>query len=154
MKELYLTTLRSILLCCLLSVGLLGCEKDETSFESQNPTPPTNNVSAPTFDKYLTTTDMDGFSIRLRFTNGGDDRSNMSCKVHWRAYSKKPATTPSERDLTKSEQMRIYAHTKTKTTFDKSHAGYSGGTYIYYYAECENSKGSCKTKVNYTIVKR
>ena len=152
MKELNSFLLKSLLLC-IFSFGLYGCEKDESSFEGGNSTP-SKNVSVPTFDKYLTTTTTNGFSIRLRFTNGGDDRGNMNCTVYWRAYPKKPSSTPSARDLTMCEQMRIYDHTKTKTTFDKTHAGYSGGTYIYYYAECRNSKGSCKTSVNYAIIKR
>ena len=142
----------SILFLCILSVIIVSCEKDETDSEYKDNT--TSKVSIPVFDKYLTTTDLDGFSIRLRFTNGGDDRENMSCQVYWKAFKSKPSSTPTEQDLTEIEQMRIYDHTKTKTTFDKSHAGYNGGTYVYYYAVCKNSKGSCKTNVSYTIVKR
>ena len=130
----------------------ISCEKDTVDIEYENNA--ANNISAPTYDKDLTTTDTDGFSIRLRFTNGGDKMENMSCKVHWKAYSKKPSSTPTEKDLTKTETMRIYSQTKIKTTFEKAHAGYNGGTYIYYYAVCENSKGSCKTKITYSIVKR
>lgn len=137
----------TILCCCFTS-----CEKDNIEIELDDNV--SNNISAPIYDKNLTTTDTDGFSIRLRFKNGGDERNNMSCKVHWKAYSKKPSSTPTEKELTKIEQMRIYDHTKTKTTFEKAHAGYNGGTYVYYYAECKNSKGSCKTKITYSIVKR
>lgn len=151
MNKCYVAILQGLLFGIVL-FSTSGCEQEYPNLECENVT--TSNVSLPTFDKYLTTTDTDGFSIRLRFTNGGDDRENMSCVVHWRAYYSKPSTSPEERDLNKSEQMRIYDHTKTKTTFDKSHAGYNGGTYIYYYAECKNSKGTCKTKINYTIVKR
>lgn len=143
--------------CLLLSVLILtchSCEKDDFDYDYDYDNIVTDNISAPSFDKYLTTTDYDGFSIRLRFTNGGDKRENMSCYVYWKAYASKPASTPKERDLTNCESMRIYSHNSAKTTFDKSHAGYNGGTYIYYYAVCENSKGECKTKVNYTIVKR
>jgi hypothetical protein len=136
----------------LFSFAFFGCESYESDYDYSGSS--SNYVSKPTFDKYLTTTDTDGFSIRLRFSNGGEERSNMSCTVYWKAYSSKPSSTPSKGDLTKCEQMRIYDHTKTKTTFDKSHAGYSGGTYIYYYAVCSNSKGSCTTSINYTIVKR
>ena len=137
---------------CILTFCIVSCDKNDADFEYEDVV--TNNVSAPSFDKCLTTTDTDGFTIRLRFTNGGDDRENMSCQVYWKAYSSKPTSTPTERDLTQSEQMRIYDHTKTKTTFDKSHAGYNGGTYIYYYAVCKNSKGNCKTNITYTIIKR
>ena len=38
--------------------------------------------------------------------------------------------------------------------FDKSHAGYNGSTYIYYYVECKNSVGSASSSISYTIVKR
>ena len=151
MKRSCIIILQNILLCIFLFTTI-SCDTGGPDFEYKDVV--TSKVSAPSFDKYLTTTDTDGFSIRLRFVNGGDDRGNMSCNVYWKAYSSKPLSTPSERELTKCEQMRIYDHTKTKTTFDKSHAGYNGGTYIYYYAVCKNSKGSCKTDITYTIVKR
>ena len=141
-----------VVFLCVFSIIIISCDREDTDFYDKDNT--ISKVSAPTFDKYLTTTDTDGFSIRLRFTNGGDDRENMSCQVYWKAFSSKPSSAPSEQDLTKSEHMRIYDHTKTKTTFDKSHAGYNGGTYIYYYAVCKNSKGSCKTDITYTIIKR
>lgn len=157
MKRFFSYVLQSVLLC-VFSFCVLSCEKEESDdFEDVtigNNSSNNSSVAKPAFDKYLTTTDTDGFSLRLRFKNGGDVRENMSCTVYWKAYSQKPSSTPAERDLTNSESMRIYAHTKTKTTFDKSHAGYNGGTYIYYYAKCKNSKGSCKTAVTYTIVKR
>lgn len=151
MRRCFSAIIQSALLCA-ISFVVLSCDKDEPNFEYEDVV--TSNISLPTFDKYLTTTDTDGFSIRIRFKNGGDNRENMSCQVYWKAYSSKPSSTPTERDLTRSEQMRIYDHTKTKTTFDKSHAGYNGSTYIYYYAVCKNSKGTCKTDITYTIVKR
>lgn len=115
-----------------------------------------SHVEAPTFEKYLTTTDYTGFTIKLRFNNGGDSYENMKCQVYWRAYSKKPSTTPTEQDMTNSESMGISDHNDStnKTIFEKSHYGYNGGTYIYYYAVCENSKGSCKTDLSYTIIPR
>ncbi len=148
----YFSFLLQVVFLCISSILIVSCDSEDTDFEYEDNK--TSKVSAPTFDKFLTTTDTDGFSIRLRFTNGGDDRENMSCQVYWKAFQSKPSSTPTEQDLTNSEQMRIYDHTKIKTTFDKSHAGYNGGTYIYYYAVCENSKGSCKTDITYTVVKR
>ena len=108
----------------------------------------------PSFEKYLTTSDYDGFSIRMRFDNGGDIRDNMSCTVHWKAYSSKPSSTPTMSDLTNNETMRIYGNTRKTTTFDKSHAGHRGGTYIYYCATCSNSRHSVTTPVTFCIVKR
>ena len=134
----------AVLRCLLLSILILtfqSCEKEDFDYDYNKII--TDNISVPKFDKYLTTTDLDGFSIRLRFTNGGDKRENMSCLIYWRAYPQKPASTPLERDMTNSESMRIYSHNSANTTFDKSHAGYNGGTYIYYYAVCKNSKGEC-----------
>lgn len=151
MRRCFSAIIQSVLLCA-ISFVVISCDKDEPNLEYEDVV--TSNISLPTFDKYLTTTDTDGFSIRIRFKNGGDNRENMSCQVYWKAYSSKPSSTPTERDLTRSEQMRIYDHTKTKTTFDKSHAGYNGGTYIYYYAVCKNSKGSSKTDITYAIIKR
>lgn len=136
-------------------VSVVSCDKDEPDFEyNDEEDVVTSKVLAPSFDKYLTTTDYDGFSIGLWFKNGGDVRDNMSCQVYWKAYSKRPSSTPAEQDLTNCEQMRIKYHGETKTLFEKSHAGFNGGTYIYYYAMCKNSKGSCKTKITYTIIKR
>jgi len=137
-----------------LALTFYSCDKEEITQETSITIPGGSNLTSPTLDKILTTTDYDGFSIRLRFTNGGDVTDNISCKVHWRAYSSKPSTMPRTSDMNQSEPMRTYASTKTKTTFDKSHAGYKGGTYIYYYAVCKNSKYSCTTPVTFTIVKR
>lgn len=148
----FFSFLLQMVFICIFSIIIVSCNRDDADYGYEDVV--TNNISLPAFDKNLTTTDTDGFSIRIRFKNGGDNRENMSCQVYWKAYSSKPSSIPTERDLTRSEQMRIYDHTKTKTTFDKSHAGYNGGTYIYYYAMCKNSKGTCKTDITYTIVKR
>lgn len=43
---------------------------------------------------------------------------------------------------------------KNNDTFDKTHTGFNGGTFVYYYFECRNSKYTTKTNVTYTIVKR
>lgn len=122
-------------------------------------------VTKPTFDKYLTTTDLDGFSIRVRFKTGGDKESNLRATVHWKAYSKKQTPRPSKSELTKVESMRqygsaVYHNTGSKKgmtesiVFDKSHGGYGVGTYIYYYTECTNSVGSDESSVNYTVIIR
>ena len=134
---------------------ITSCEKYEPmdtnhSHEHEQAT----RISSPSFEKYLTTTNHDGFSIRMRFDNGGDTRENMSCTVHWRAYGSKPSSTPTISDLTNTESMRIYGNTTGSTTFDKSHAGYRGGTYIYYCATCSNSRYSVTTPVTFCIVKR
>ncbi|MGM9841463.1 MAG: hypothetical protein ACI31D_04600, partial [Candidatus Limisoma sp.] len=108
-----------------------SCDKESSYYEEPDmPAKPT--LSAPKLDKYLTTSDYSTVSLRARFTNGGDVSENMTCKVHWRKYSTKPSKTPKASDMTEHETMRQYGGgTSTKTTFDKSHAGISGGTYIY-----------------------
>lgn len=145
-----------------------SCEKDEDGYNSSiSNVEDSNNqkITKPSFDKFLTTTDIGGFSIRVRFKTGGDKETNMSAIVHWAAYSQKPSSTPLKKDLTKSESMRqygaaVYHNTGTKKgmtesiVFDKSHAGYDGGTYIYYYVECKNSVGTASSSLTYTIVKR
>ena len=151
----------------MLLFSVASCDKDEPSSSSSSSNQGTSSqrVSKPSFDKFLSTTDRDGFSLRVRFKTGGDKESNMRATVYWKAYSSKPSSKPSKRELTKVESMRQYgAATYHKTgskkgrtesiVFDKSHAGYSGGTYIYYYVECSNSKGSDESSVDYTIVKR
>ena len=149
------TTWAKSLLFALALTGMMACEEDDVRQDTDiEINIPSKDVTPPSLEKYLTTTDMDGFSIRARFDNGGDDTSNMSCTVHWRAYTSKPSSRPSMSAMNRHESMRVYASTKKSTTFDKSHAGYSGGTYIYYYMECENSKYTCTTPVTYTIVKR
>lgn len=77
----------------------------------------------------------------------------------------KPSKTPTKRDLTKVESMRQYGGATYHKTgpkkgmtesivFEKSHAGYSGGQYIYYYVECNNSKGSASSSVTYMVTPR
>lgn len=154
-------------LCLILSFSFWSCDTDEPDApsSSSNQNTSTQKISKPSFDKFLTTTDSDGFSIRVRFKTGGDKESNISATVHWKAYSKKPSSTPKKSDLTKVESMRQYGAATYHNTgskkgmtesivFDKSHAGYGGGTYIYYYVECRNSKGSAESSISHTIVKR
>ena len=112
------------------------------------------HVTPPSFDKYITTSEFDGFTIRARFNNGGDSYENMSCMVYWRAYSSKPSKTPTKEDMTNCESMRIYDHSTKKTVFEKAHVGYAGGTYIYYYTECYNCKGSCTSDLTFTVIPR
>ena len=140
-------------MCCVTT----SCDKDEEKYSGsleQTQTPPTSNISQPTFEKNLTTTTISDVSMRCRFNNGGDTGGNMSCTVHWNKYYSKPTTTPKASDMTNHEQMRQYASTSETTTFDKTHTGFSGGMYIYYYFECKNSKFTTKTDVTYCVVKR
>lgn len=154
-----------------VSIGamLVSCSPDDDNDSHSSlittTTTTTQKVTAPKFDKYLTTTDLDGFSIRVRFKTGGDKENNLSATVYWKNYSKKPSTTPTKKELTKVESMRQYGSAVYHNTgsekgmtesivFDKSHAGYNGGTYIYYYVECKNSVGSANSSISYTIVKR
>ena len=153
--------------CLIFAFGwLCSCHHDDEDFSSNTEINTSKvKVKKPTFDKYLSTTDKDGFSIRVRFKTGGDKESNICATVYWKAYSKKPSTKPTKKDLTKIESMRQYGSATYHNTgskkgmtesivFDKSHAGYSGGTYIYYYVECTNSVGSDKSSISYQIVKR
>lgn len=139
----------------LIASMFVSCSEDDNEMDDNYTLPETEtDLETPTLDRYLTTTDLDGFSIRARFDNGGDKTENMSCTVYWKAYSSKPSKTPSASELTKRESMRVYASTKITTTFDKSHAGYGDGTYIYYYMKCQNSRFSCTTPVTYTVITR
>lgn len=156
--------------CCILiitSYWLCSCNPDDETVLSNTDITGTNTskVTKPTFDKFLSTTDTDGFSIRVRFKTGGDTESNIHATVYWKAYSKKPSSKPSKSELTKVESMRQYGAATYHNTgskkgmtesivFDKSHAGYNGGTYIYYYVECKNSVGSDESSISYEIVKR
>ena len=159
--------LKHLLTMLILSIGLVSCGTDEPDDPSEPNDKNTSaqRISKPSFDKFLTTTDRDGFSIRVRFKTGGDTESNLSARVYWKAYSGKPSTKPTKSDLTKVESMRQYGaatyhNTGSKKgmtesiTFDRSHGGYNGGTYIYYYVECTNSKGSAESPLDHTIVKR
>ncbi len=110
---------------------MTSCEKDEL-LENDAIEESVSSVSKPAFDKYLVTTTLYDVNFGARFVNGGDTWENMKCKVHWRKYSSKPAKAPKKSDMDKHETMRIYATTKTKTTFMKEHSGFSGGNYIYY----------------------
>ncbi len=162
MKNIYF-----MVICCVFAITLCllcGCDVDDEITSSTNDFN-TQKITAPSFDKFLSTTDTDGFSLRVRFKTGGDKESNIHATVHWKAYSKKPSSKPSKGELTKIESMRQYGAATYHNTgskkgmtesivFDKSHAGYSGGTYIYYYVECSNSVGSDESSISYEIVKR
>ncbi|MBO5182761.1 MAG: hypothetical protein J6B92_12905 [Paraprevotella sp.] len=154
---------RSLLFLMVVGMPFLAtsCEKDDNydadkdSYDSgKEVQTPSLNISKPTFEKYLTTTTTSEVSMRCRFNNGGDTWNNMTCTVHWRRYSSKPSTTPKASDMSNHESMRQYASTSISTTFDKTHTGFSGGTYVYYYFECKNSKYTTKTDITFCIVKR
>lgn len=133
---------------------LTACDKEDDYTGSSVSQTPASKVTKPALKKDLTTTTYMDLSLRCIFKNGGDTWNNMNCKVHWRAYSKKQTVTPKESDLTKHETMRQYSTTSVSTTFDKTHTGFNGGTYVYYYFECSNSKYTTKTDVTYCVVKR
>lgn len=141
-----------ILFFVLSSLFLTSCEKEQLIEDDIYVE--VSSVTKPVLDKYLVTTTLYDVNLGVRFANGGDSWENMKCKVHWRKYSSKPSQTPKKSDMNKHESMRIYATTKTKTTFMKEHSGFSGGNYIYYYFECENSKYDVETDVKYCVVKR
>lgn len=155
-----LASLLSIIVC----FAITSCSEDEPESPSSNTgTTTSQKISKPSYDKDLSTSDLASFSIRVRFKTGGDKENNLSATVHWKAYSSKPSKKPSKKDLTKVEPMRQYGsatyhNTGTKKgmtesiVFDKSHAGY-GGSYIYYYVECENSKGSASSSITYLVAK-
>lgn len=150
------TFIKYFLFTFVFSSLLTACSKDDND-EDDDYKPTTSvstNISAPTFAKNLTTTTTSDLSFRCRFDNGGDKTENMSCTVHWRQYSSKQSSTPKASSLSKHESMRQYGSTSKSTTFDKSHTGFTGGTYIYYYFECKNSKKTTKTDVTFTIIKR
>lgn len=135
------------------ALALCSCDKDDDTY-TELPQPPASKVTQSVFDKNLTTTTREDVSFRCRFKDGGDKLNNISCTVHWRTYSSKPTKTPTASDMTRHEAMRTYASTSSSTTFDKNHTGFNGGTFVYYYFECRNSKYTTKTNVTYTIVKR
>lgn len=79
-----------------------GCSPDdENDNHSSSTTTTTQKVTAPKFDKYLTTTDLDGFSIRVRFKTGGDKESNLSATVYWKNYSKNRVLLQQKKNSTK-----------------------------------------------------
>lgn len=132
-----------------------SCDKGDDNFNYNDvEETPISKVSEPTFSKNLTTTTMSEVSMRCRFSNGGDTWENMSCTVHWRQYGSKQAKMPKAFDMSKHESMRQYDTTSRSTTFDKTHTGFFGGTYVYYYFECINSKYTIKTDVTFCMVKR
>lgn len=150
----------------MLAVITSSCDTEEPRHsESSSSDYPSQTISQPSFDKFLSTTDYDGFDIRVRFKTGGDKESNLSAKVHWQAFAKKPTSTPTKSDLSHVESMRQYGSATYHNTgakkgmtesvvYDKSHGGYSGGTYIYYYVECTNSKGTAESPMTHIIVAR
>ncbi len=65
-----------------------GCSPDAENDNYSSSITTNQKISAPKFDKYLTTTDLDGFSIRVRFKTGGDKESNLSATVYWKVFQK------------------------------------------------------------------
>lgn len=139
-----------------LCVVFTACSKEDDEYSGGNSSSGSSSskLSYPELKSNLTTTTKDDLTFRVRFSNGDDKSDNMRCVVHWGKFSSKPSATPKASSLSKSETMRQYSSTKTSTTFDKAHTRLSGGTYIYYYFECSNSRYTTKSNVTYTIIKR
>ena len=147
-----------------IGLSFSSCGTDDEPSSSSSTSTTSKSVSKPTFDTFMSTSDKSSFSIRVRFKTGGDKEQNINATVHWAAYSSKPSTTPKKSDLKKVESMRQYGAATYHNTgskkgmtesivFDKSHAGY-GGSYIYYYVECTNSKGTATSSVTYLVTRK
>lgn len=146
-----------IALALVLAMALVSCNKEEYSSEIDIEIPSNSSkLEKPKEKRNLTTTTHSEVSFRPTFTNGGDISDNMSCIVHWRKYSSKPTKTPTPKasDMTNHESMRIYSIQKYQTVFDKTHTGFNGGQYVYYYFECSNSKYTTQTDITFCVVKR
>ena len=129
-----------IALALVLSITMVSCDKEEYVSEIDIEIPSNSSkLEMPKEKRNLTTTTHSDVSFRPTFTNGGDISDNMNCIVHWRKYSSKPTKTPKASDMNNHESMRIYTRQKYQTVFDKSHTGFDGGQYIYYYFECSNN---------------
>lgn len=158
--------LRNLFITIMLCVCFTSCDPDEDKPKlSTSTSTSSQSITRPSFDKFLSTSDKASFSIRVRFKTGGDKEQNINATVHWSAYASKPSKTPSKSELSKVESMRQYGSATYYNTgskkgmtesivFDKSHAGYSGGYYIYYYVECTNSKGSASSSITYMVTVR
>ncbi len=133
---------------------LCGCTEEDAPEKPIDKEQETSKIEAPVLKSRLTAFDTDGFTLRPCFDNGGDVKENMSCIAHWGAYSKKQTPPPTIDELPNHEGMRIYSDLQTSTYFDLSHAGFNGGTYIYYCYSCSNSKYTTTTDVSFNIVKR
>lgn len=154
-KDMFKSRFKYIVLALALTTTMVSCSKDEYTSETDIENPSTSSkLETPKEKRNLTTTTYSEVSFRPTFTNGGDISDNMSCIVHWRKYSSKPTKTPRASDMNNHESMRIYSRQKYQTVFDKSHTGFNGGQYVYYYFECSNSKYTTKTDVTFCVVKR
>lgn len=147
----------------LTSIACVSCDPDDEPKSSSSSSSSQQTVTRPSYASDLSTSDKTSFSIRVRFKTGGDKEQYLRATVHWKSYSTKPSKTPSKSELTKVESMRQYGYATYHNTgskkgmtesivFDKSHAGYSK-SYIYYYVECYNSKGSASSSVTYMLTK-
>ncbi len=148
-----MSSIKTVLLASLLLVLAFGCSEDDSN-DGEIQQSESTQIVAPRLEKILTTTTTDDVSFRARFNSGGDSYENMKCTVHWRKYSERQSETPRPSDMTNHETMRQYGSTSRSVTFDKSHAGFYGGEYLYYYFECSNSKRTVETDVTFCVIKR
>ncbi len=148
-----------------MAMTAVSCSKDDDGYDPKKDNDyeftgggsgsSSSKLTEPVHKKEMTTTTTTDLTFKCIFNNGGDECSNMRCNVYWASYSKKPSSTPTASELRKCESMREYStSSRTETTFTRSHSGLSGGTYIYYYYECSNSKYTTKTGVMWNIIKR
>ena len=144
--------LLSIVLMSALS--FTSCSKDDDNAEGGGSNPPSSNVSKPEFVQDLTRTTVGGYcNFKCRFSNGGDVKKNMTCKVYMKEYSSKPSKTPRSSALTSKISMSISGSTSSTTDFlggYKGHAGYV----VYYMFECANSGRTSQSAVYSVTLKK
>lgn len=148
MKKYRFVTLCTILFMSVLTFTSCSSDDDDYSEESSE-----SNLSKPQFEKDLTKTLVGSCDFVCRFSNGGDTKKNMKCKVYYKEYSSKPQRTPKVSDLTGRVSMSIESSTSTTTDFIGIHSSSKGYT-VYYIFECSNSKYTTQSSIKSLTVKK
>lgn len=138
----------------LVSMAFMSCNKedDETEYGGSISN---SSFSKPKFEKNLTSSNVGMCAFKCRFSNGGDKRSNMKCKVYYEAYSSKPSRAPRSSDLSNVKSLGTLSSesTASSTTFYhliSSHGGYT----LYYMFECSNSGQTAQSSIMSITVKK
>lgn len=128
-----------------------SCGEDEPEMNDKNK-PTTSKEVRPEVASIQSATTKDDFTVTFRVKSVNKPNVSMD-------YSKETGKT-STPSLNRSSSPKLIDQVEMKSGgyswyyYRTTHAGFSGGNYIYYRISATNSAGSCDSGIKYCIIKR
>ena len=106
-----------------------------------------HNVSRPSISVLTATSTTTEFTVVFEVRS---EEEPSSVTLH---YGRNSSSTSSP-TINKSSSCRLQRKANNTYYYSKTHAGFTGGNYIYFYGEVTNSAGTSKSQTSHVIIKR